>query len=124
MIVRDIEAAKDFYTRHLAAEITFDCGWYVSMRLGGPDGPEISFATPHHDQTTAVPAGSLSLYIEVGDVDAAYQNLRATQAQLDGPPTDKPWGDRSFAFADPQGVKLYLFSPRPMSAEFAEYVVD
>jgi uncharacterized glyoxalase superfamily protein PhnB len=122
VVVKDTEAAKAFYERHLGAKVIFDCGWYVTLRLGGPRGPEVSFATPHGGQGTVVAPGSLSLYVEVDDVDAAYEQVRATGAAVEGPPTDKPWGDRSFELADPHGVRVYLFSPRPMSAEFAPFL--
>jgi uncharacterized glyoxalase superfamily protein PhnB len=121
IIVKDTEAAKDFYIRHLAAKVIFDAGWYISLRLGGRDGPEVSFATPHHDQDAPVLPGSLSLYVEVDDVDAVHDQVRGTGAVLEGPPSDKPWGDRSFTLTDPHGVRVYVFSPRPMSPEFAPY---
>jgi uncharacterized glyoxalase superfamily protein PhnB len=124
IIVKDTEAAKDFYIRHLAAKVIFDTGWYISLRLGGRDGPEVSFATPHHDQDAPVLPGSLSLYVEVDDVDAVHDQVRGTGAVLEGPPSDKPWGDRSFTLTDPHGVRVYVFSPRPMSPEFAPYVKE
>jgi uncharacterized glyoxalase superfamily protein PhnB len=110
IIVKDTEAAKDFYIRHLAAKVIFDAGWYISLRLGGRDGPELP--------------GSLSLYVEVDDVDAVHDQVRGTGAVLEGPPSDKPWGDRSFTLTDPHGVRVYVFSPRPMSPEFAPYVKE
>lgn len=122
LIVKDVEAAKAFYARHLGAKVVFDCGWYVTLRLGGPSGPEVSFMTPQGPQHTPVPPGSLSLYVEVEDVDATYERVRATGAPVGEPPSDKPWGDRSFELSDPLGVRVYLFSPRPMSAEFAGFV--
>jgi uncharacterized glyoxalase superfamily protein PhnB len=122
VIVKDVEAAGAFYVRHLGAKVVFDCGWYTTLRLGGPKGPEVSFMAPRGPEHTPVPPGALSLYVEVDDVDATYERVRATGAPVDGPPSDKPWGDRSFALADPQGVRVYLFSPRPMSAEFAGFL--
>jgi uncharacterized glyoxalase superfamily protein PhnB len=119
IVVKDTEAARAFYGRHLGAKVVFDCGWYVTLRLGGADGPEVSFATPHGGQGTIVPPGAVSLYVEVDDVDAEFERVRATGAPLAAPPSDKPWGDRSFELVDPAGVRVYLFSPRPMSAEFA-----
>jgi len=121
IVVKDPQAAKTFYARHLAAKIIFDAGWYVALRLGGPEGPEVAFAAPHHDQDTPVSPGTLSLYVEVDDVDAAHDRMVATGAVTEGPPSDKPWGDRSFTLTDPHGVRVYLFSPRPMSAQFAAY---
>jgi catechol 2,3-dioxygenase-like lactoylglutathione lyase family enzyme len=124
IVVKDIDTAKDFYTKHLKAKIVFDAEWYVSLRIGGKEGPEISFATPHHDQDKPISPGTLSLYVEVDDVDAAYAGLPGIRAIADGPPTDKPWGDRSFMLSDPHGVRVYVFSPRAMSPEFAACVKE
>lgn len=122
LVVNDVEAAKAFYVRHLEGRVAFDCGWYATVRLGGVRGPEVSFMTPQGPQHTPVPPGALSLYVEVDDVDGAFERVRATGAPVGDPPSDKPWGDRSFELTDPHGVRVYLFSPRPMSAEFAGYV--
>jgi uncharacterized glyoxalase superfamily protein PhnB len=124
IVVKDIGAAKVFYARHLGAKVTFDAGWYVSLRLGARDGPEVAFATPHHDQDTPITPGTLSLYAEVDDVDATHDQVRATGAVIDGPLSDKPWGDRSFMLSDPNGVRVYVFSPRPLSPEFAAFVKE
>jgi uncharacterized glyoxalase superfamily protein PhnB len=122
IIVKDVQAAKAFYERHLRAKVVFDAGWYVSLRMGGQDGPEVAFAAPHHDQGTPISPGTLSLYVEVDDVDATHDRVRETGAVIDSPPSDKPWGDRSFMLSDPNGVRVYVFSPRPLSPEFAAFV--
>jgi uncharacterized glyoxalase superfamily protein PhnB len=122
IIVGDIEAAKAFYTAHLGARVSFDAGWYVSLQMWAKGGPEVAFATPHHDQDVPVSRGTLSLYLEVDDVDAAYDQVLGTGAPMGDPPSDKPWGDRSFMLDDPNGVRVYVFSPRPLSPEFAQFV--
>lgn len=122
IIVKDAAATRDFYARHLAATVIFDSGWYVSVRLGGKAGPEVSFATPHFDADVPVTPGCLSLYVEVEDVDQSYRDVRASGAPVNGPPQDNPWGDRSFTLLDPNGVRVTLFSPRPVSAEYAAAV--
>jgi uncharacterized glyoxalase superfamily protein PhnB len=38
------------------------------------------------------------------------------------PLEDHPWGDRGFAILDPNGVVLYIFSPREAAEEFKQYV--
>jgi uncharacterized glyoxalase superfamily protein PhnB len=124
IIVKDVEAAKAFYTEHLDARVIFDAGWYVSLRIGGREGPEVAFAVPHHDQDRSISPGTLSLYVEVDDADAAHLKVSRTGAPIDSPPSDKPWGDRSFMLSDPNGVRVYVFSPRPMSPEFAACVKE
>jgi hypothetical protein len=29
-----VTESRDFYVKHFAATVTFDCGWYVSVSLG------------------------------------------------------------------------------------------
>lgn len=43
------------------------------------------------------------LAIEVDDVDATYEALRAKGVTLLTPPADQPWGLRTAYFADPEG---------------------
>ena len=40
---------------------------------------------------------------EVGDVDAAYEELRAKNVQFLRAPEDRPWGLRCAPFKDPAG---------------------
>lgn len=120
ILVQDPAAAATFYVRHLGAKIVFDAGWHISLRLGGFNGPELSFSHPPETAVGELPRGLVSIYVEVEDVDRAHSEVRASGLDVE-PPTDKPWGDRSFSFDDPIGLRLYLFSPRPMSPEFAAF---
>ncbi|MGO8947886.1 MAG: VOC family protein [Ktedonobacterales bacterium] len=43
------------------------------------------------------------LAVEVDDVDAMYEMLKAKGATLLRPPTNQPWGLRTAHFADPEG---------------------
>ena len=41
---------------------------------------------------------------------------------IEEPPTDRPWGARSFVIRDPNGVVLHLSHPIPAAVEFAACV--
>ncbi len=41
----DVDACREFYTRHFSARAIFDCGWYVNLRIG-ENGPSIQFMQP------------------------------------------------------------------------------
>ena len=45
----------------------------------------------------------LSAFIEVSDVDALYDSLRASGAQIWQAPRDEPWAMRSLIVSDPDG---------------------
>ncbi len=113
-----VEASRDFYVRHFAARVVFDCGWYVSLELGGAgQGAALQFMAPQPGQPACNPAG-LTCNIDVVDVDAEFAALTAAGLVPVMPLEDHPWGDRGFAVEDPNGLTLYLYSPREPSPGF------
>ena len=43
------------------------------------------------------------MYIEAPDLDAYYERLKADGIEIVDPIADRPWGQREFTVADPQG---------------------
>ena len=93
-------------------------GFYTKV-FGYPpvvDGPDhrfldaqlIVFALDEAERASATRAGMIYL---VGDVDAEYTRLHALGIAHD-PPTDKPWGVRSFVIRDPDGNTVSFFAER------------
>lgn len=113
-----VAESRDFYVKHLGAKVTFDCGWYVNLELGG--GSTLQFMAPRPPQPACNPAG-LTYNFSVGDVDAEFQVLARAGLRVVMPLEDHPWGDRGFAIQDPNGVMLYIYSEREPSAEFKQY---
>lgn len=72
-----VGATRDFYVRHLGFEVTFDAGWYVSLRRTDTDA-ELALVDASHptipDGYRATAAG-LILNFEVDDVEAEYHRL-------------------------------------------------
>src|SRR4029434_4065020 len=52
------------------------------------------------------------LSVEVDDVDAAYEAVRATAAEIVHPITDQEWGVRRFFVRDPDGKVVNVVSHR------------
>jgi catechol 2,3-dioxygenase-like lactoylglutathione lyase family enzyme len=48
------------------------------------------------------------LWLQVPDVDAEHQRLRAVGADVRQPPADMPWGLREMELADPDGRRILL----------------
>ncbi|MBX9421038.1 MULTISPECIES: VOC family protein [Streptomyces] len=126
---RDVAASRDFYTRHLGFEVTFEADWYVSLRR--PDAPQYELALLAHDHPT-VPAphrgalqGGLLLNFEVDDVDSEYQRL-VTEARLPEvlPLRTEEFGQRHFIVAAPDGVLIDVITVVPPSAEYAAHYAD
>jgi uncharacterized glyoxalase superfamily protein PhnB len=57
----------------------------------------------------------------VDDVDKEYKKLTGAGLAPVMPLEDHPWGDKGFAVQDPNGVMLYIFTPREPSTEFKQY---
>ena len=53
---------------------------------------------------------NLALIYAVDDVDAEYQRIVDLDIRVNSPPTDKPWGVRSFLVNDPDGNTISFFA--------------
>jgi uncharacterized glyoxalase superfamily protein PhnB len=113
-----VEESCDFYVKHFAARVTFDCGWYVNLEFG--KGASLQFMAPQPNQPLCNPVG-LTYNFCVADVDAEYQLLISSGLATIMPLEDDPWGDRGFAVQDPNGIALYIYSERASSPEFKQY---
>jgi uncharacterized glyoxalase superfamily protein PhnB len=54
--------------------------------------------------------GSVTLMLEVDDVDAEYERLKELGVEFVKPPQTHPWGSRSLWFRDPDGHIIDFFS--------------
>lgn len=119
IITNKIEETKKFYTETLKTDITFDCGWYISLRFG-QDGCEIQFMSPQKESDKIFLNQGVTYNIHVEDVDLEYEKLVSQRVEIVDNIADHPWGDRSFVICDPNGVRLYIYSDREPTAEFLE----
>jgi uncharacterized glyoxalase superfamily protein PhnB len=115
-----VAESRDFYVKHFKAAVTFDCGWYVNLQIGG-ETSELQFMAPRNPETPACNPAGLVYNLRVDDVDAEFQRLEAAGLVPVMPLDDHPWGDRGFAVLDPNGVTLYIYSNREPSDEFKPY---
>ena len=116
-----VEESRDFYVKHFGARVTFDCGWYVNMQIG-KESSELQFMAPRELGSQACNPAGLMYNFSVDDVDAEHARLTGAGLTSIMPLEDHPWGDRGFAILDPNGVMLYIFSPRQPAEEFKQYV--
>jgi predicted enzyme related to lactoylglutathione lyase len=122
--VDDHEAALGFYRDALGFEVRQD----VSMEglrwvtVGPPSQPEFSVVLnpvgvgrPPDDAQTLrelLAKGSLSgLVLATGDVDATFETVRATGAEVLQEPMDMPYGARECSFRDPAGNEVRISQP-------------
>lgn len=106
----------DFYVRWVGAEVTFDCDWYISVRMPG-SGHELSFQ--HAGVTGRKQAdGAATINLRVDDVDARYEDMKAAGVVFEEHIADHDYGDRAFSFLDPIGNVVYVYSDRPVGERY------
>ncbi|MFK0258177.1 VOC family protein [Streptomyces sp. NPDC090445] len=129
LATRDVAASRDFYTRHLGFEVTFESDWYVSLRR--PDAPQYELALLDHAHPT-VPEGhrvalrgGLLLNFEVDDVDSEHQRLVAGAGLPEVLPLrTEEFGQRHFIVAAPDGVLIDVITVVPPSEEYAAHYAN
>lgn len=115
-LVRDVDQAVDFYTRHL--------GFMLDQRMGPPfaivtrgdlrlwlAGPQSSAARPMPDGRVPEPGGWNRLVIEVGDIAAQVATLRAASVRFRNDIVTGPGGSQ-VVVEDPSGNPIELFQAR------------
>lgn len=115
-LVRDVDAAVDFYTQWL--------GFTLSERWGPPfaivakddlklwlSGPQTSAAKPMPDGRQPEPGGWNRLVLEVDDLATLVTQLKATGLQFRNEIIEGPGGKQILA-EDPSGNPLELFEAR------------
>lgn len=119
--VNDVDESLGFYRDALGLEVVNDVssGGYRWLTLGSPAQPGLGIvlSEPHAGRSQAdgdalqelLVKGSLPLLVfSSDDVDAAFERLRASGAEVLQEPMDQGWGPRDCAFRDPSGNTVRL----------------
>jgi catechol 2,3-dioxygenase-like lactoylglutathione lyase family enzyme len=114
--VNDLDESLAFYRDGLGLEVTNDVasGGFRWVTLGSPTQPdlEIVLSEPHAGRSQAdgdtlqelLTKGVLpSTVFSTDDLDATFERVRASGAEVLQEPIDQPWGPRDSAFRDPSG---------------------
>ena len=107
LFVEDLPATKRFYTEVFGLEVIWEDEVSAVVTLSNLLVNLLSVAeapTLVEPVRVAPPGGSRALLtIEVENVDAVVAQLAEHGVTLLNGPTDRPWGRRTAAFADPAG---------------------
>jgi PhnB protein len=114
LIVRDADAAIEWYVRALGAELKYRMEWdgkvgHAELAIGGghvmlaSEFPDMGHLGPESRGGTTV-----SMLVYVDDVDTSYPRALAEGAVEVQPLDTKPWGDRSAQLDDPFGHRWTL----------------
>jgi catechol 2,3-dioxygenase-like lactoylglutathione lyase family enzyme len=114
--VNDPDESLGFYRDALGLELRNDVasGGFRWVTLGVPDQPglEIVISEPHAGRSQAdgdalqelLTKGVLpNVVFRVDDLNATFERMRASGAEVLQEPMDQPWGQRDCAFRDPSG---------------------
>ncbi|MBO0937280.1 VOC family protein [Fibrella sp. HMF5335] len=95
--VNDVEQSMAYYQRIPGAKlIMHQPGHIAILQLGKNELNlvRLDIMPPFH------------LEFEVDEVDQLYADFQAQSFPTDGPPEDKPWGERTFYSKDPDGYLM------------------
>src|SRR6266571_8273193 len=114
--VHDPDAALGFYRDAIGLEVRNDVAsdGFRWVTLGSASQPdlEIVLSEPHAGRSQAdgdalqelLTKGVLTqIVFRTDDLDAAFERVRASGAEVLQEPIDQPWGPRDCAFRDPSG---------------------
>lgn len=124
ILTNDVPGSKDFYTKHFPFEVTFDAGWYVSLRAKQEFPFELALLEPDHatipTDFRAPLKGGLLLNFEVDDADAEYARLTAAGLPIHLEIRSEKFGQRHFITSDPNGVLIDIIQVIPPSEEYTK----
>lgn len=119
--VHDPEEALAFYRDTLGFEVRTDVSneGFRWVTLASPAQPEVEIvlSEPHAGRPTGdgdallklLTKGSLNgVLFRTDDLDATFEKVRASGAEVLQEPIDQPWGPRDCAFRDPSGNMIRI----------------
>jgi catechol 2,3-dioxygenase-like lactoylglutathione lyase family enzyme len=105
----DLARSRDFYRETI--------GLAVAREFGSPDDPGVVFFLGNGllevSGRSAEPPRGLALWLQVRDVAAEHDRLRAAGVQVLRAPRLEPWGLVEMWLADPDGVRIALVEVPP-----------
>ncbi|MFJ8025272.1 VOC family protein [Streptomyces sp. NPDC096311] len=101
-----VRESREFYGL-LGFEEVMNHGWIVT--LASPSHPAAQVSLMTSDKTAPV---TPDMSVEVDDVDAAYEIMRVSGAEIVHPLQDEEWGVRRFFVRDPNGQVVNVLGHR------------
>ncbi len=121
--IHDPDLALAFYRDALGLELRNDVarGGFRWITVGAASQPDVAIVltnyvngSPTDVDTIAalVTKGALSgVHFHTGDLDATFEKIRSSGAEIVQEPTEQPWGTRDFAVRDPSGNLVRVDQP-------------
>ena len=99
----NLAAADEFYGKILGLDLLMDLGWVRTYGSSAKMNIQVSIAT---EGGSGTPVPDIS--IEVDDLDAILEKVRAANHPIEYGPTLEPWGVRRFYVRDPFGKLINI----------------
>jgi catechol 2,3-dioxygenase-like lactoylglutathione lyase family enzyme len=121
--VHDPDLALAFYRDVLGLELRNDVarGTFRWITVGAASQPGVSIVLTNYLNGSPADADALAALLAKGalngvhfhtdDLDAAFEKLSASGAEIVQEPTDQPWGTRDCAVRDPSGNLVRIDQP-------------
>jgi catechol 2,3-dioxygenase-like lactoylglutathione lyase family enzyme len=96
--VQDVQRSLDFYSRVPGAKIV--------IPIRGDDQHRFAMVQIGRGKIgllSGVPQMKFHLEIDTSDLDNMYEALKTIGLQPEGPPQERPWGERDMRVIDPDG---------------------
>lgn len=123
VLVHDPELALTFYGDTLGLERRNDVsrGDFRWITVGAASQPGVAICITNYLNGTPADGDALAALIAKGalngvhfqtdDLDATFERVRSSGAEIVQEPTDQPWGTRDFAVRDPSGNLVRIDQP-------------
>ena len=123
VLVHDPDLALTFYRDALGLELRNDVARqdFRWITVGAASQPGVGIVLTNYlngspadsDAVAALVAkGALNgVHFRSDDLDATFEKVRATDAEIVQEPVEQPWGTRDFAVRDPSGNLLRIDQP-------------
>jgi uncharacterized glyoxalase superfamily protein PhnB len=123
VLVHDPDLALSFYRDTLDLELRNDVarGDFRWITVGSTSQPDVAIVLTNYlsgspadvDALAALLAkGALNgVHFHTDDLNASFEKLRASGAEIVQEPTDQPWGTRDCAVRDPSGNMVRIDQP-------------
>jgi catechol 2,3-dioxygenase-like lactoylglutathione lyase family enzyme len=123
VLVHDPDLALGFYRDTLGLELRNDVarGDFRWITVGGASQPGVAIVLTNYLNGSPADSDALAALLAKGalngvhfhsdDLDATFEKLRASGAEIVQDPTDQPWGTRDCAVRDPSGNLVRIDQP-------------
>jgi catechol 2,3-dioxygenase-like lactoylglutathione lyase family enzyme len=123
VLIHDPDLAVTFYRDTLGLELRNDVarGDFRWITVGAVSQPGVAIVLTNYLNGSPADADALAALLAKGalngvhfhtdDLDAAFEEVRASGAEIVQEPTEQPWGTRDFAVRDPSGNLVRIDQP-------------